>query len=188
MWKVWELDGALWVQMLGSSTPVFFWRYETGEGVLATPWGSDPAFASSGCPAWGSGCCHLGFYLPPSQKPTSGGWPGKCQVRPRSHRTPTDPVNRSWMAPEALNFTFTAKSDIWALGCIILDLVTCSFLGVRCPSHPVPVELRSCLPLLPSQLPRAVLAPTAHNPYLREKRPLYCGNPFIHSAKTCRMP
>ncbi|OBS81645.1 hypothetical protein A6R68_20192, partial [Neotoma lepida] len=42
---------------------------------------------------------------------------------------PTDPCQKSWMAPEALKFTFTCKSDIWSLGCIILDMATCSFLN-----------------------------------------------------------
>ncbi|XP_069871114.1 serine/threonine kinase-like domain-containing protein STKLD1 isoform X6 [Dipodomys merriami] len=40
----------------------------------------------------------------------------------------TDPCQKSWMAPEALNFSFSQKSDIWSLGCIILDLICCSFL------------------------------------------------------------
>ncbi|EHH23705.1 hypothetical protein EGK_07237 [Macaca mulatta] len=34
----------------------------------------------------------------------------------------------SWMAPEALNFSFSQKSDIWSLGCIILDMTSCSFM------------------------------------------------------------
>ncbi|MEJ1271794.1 serine/threonine kinase-like domain containing 1 [Cricetulus griseus] len=42
---------------------------------------------------------------------------------------PTDPCQKSWMAPEALKFSFTCKSDIWSLGCIILDMATCSFLN-----------------------------------------------------------
>ncbi|XP_034349220.1 serine/threonine kinase-like domain-containing protein STKLD1 [Arvicanthis niloticus] len=33
------------------------------------------------------------------------------------------------MAPEALKFSFSSKSDIWSLGCIILDMATCSFLN-----------------------------------------------------------
>ncbi|XP_045052823.2 serine/threonine kinase-like domain-containing protein STKLD1 [Desmodus rotundus] len=44
-------------------------------------------------------------------------------------RAEEDPFHKSWMAPEALNFSFTQKSDIWSLGCIILDMVSCSFLG-----------------------------------------------------------
>lgn len=43
---------------------------------------------------------------------------------------PADPCQKSWMAPEALNFSFSSKSDIWSLGCIILDMATCSFLNV----------------------------------------------------------
>lgn len=43
---------------------------------------------------------------------------------------PTDPCQKSWMAPEALKFSFSSKSDIWSLGCIILDMATCSFLNV----------------------------------------------------------
>ncbi|NXW86187.1 STKL1 protein, partial [Alopecoenas beccarii] len=31
----------------------------------------------------------------------------------------------SWMAPETFVFSFTEKSDIWSLGCILLDMMTC---------------------------------------------------------------
>ncbi|KAM5328790.1 serine/threonine kinase-like domain-containing protein STKLD1 isoform 2-T2 [Glossophaga mutica] len=44
-------------------------------------------------------------------------------------RAEEDPFLKSWMAPEALEFTFTQKADVWSLGCIILDMVSCSFLG-----------------------------------------------------------
>ncbi|XP_036892733.1 serine/threonine kinase-like domain-containing protein STKLD1 isoform X3 [Sturnira hondurensis] len=44
-------------------------------------------------------------------------------------RAEEDPFHKSWMAPEALDFCFTQKADIWSLGCIILDMVSCSFLG-----------------------------------------------------------
>ncbi|CAO2598158.1 Serine/threonine kinase-like domain-containing protein STKLD1 [Lemmus lemmus] len=44
-------------------------------------------------------------------------------------RAEEDPCHKSWMAPEALKFSFTCKSDIWSLGCIILDMATCSFLN-----------------------------------------------------------
>ncbi|XP_021050668.1 serine/threonine kinase-like domain-containing protein STKLD1 [Mus pahari] len=43
-------------------------------------------------------------------------------------RAEEDPCQKSWMAPEALKFSFSSKSDIWSLGCIILDMATCSFL------------------------------------------------------------
>ncbi|XP_059957523.1 serine/threonine kinase-like domain-containing protein STKLD1 isoform X1 [Mesoplodon densirostris] len=43
-------------------------------------------------------------------------------------RAEEDPFHKSWMAPEALNFSFSQKSDIWSLGCIILDMASCSFL------------------------------------------------------------
>ncbi|KFP18848.1 putative inactive protein kinase-like SgK071, partial [Egretta garzetta] len=29
---------------------------------------------------------------------------------------------KSWMAPETFGFSFTEKSDIWSLGCILLDM------------------------------------------------------------------
>ncbi|NXX14994.1 STKL1 protein, partial [Podargus strigoides] len=32
---------------------------------------------------------------------------------------------KSWMAPETFGFSFTEKSDIWSLGCILLDMMTC---------------------------------------------------------------
>ncbi|XP_058158654.1 serine/threonine kinase-like domain-containing protein STKLD1 isoform X2 [Dasypus novemcinctus] len=43
-------------------------------------------------------------------------------------RAEEDPLHKSWMAPEALKFTFSQKSDIWSLGCILLDMASCSFL------------------------------------------------------------
>ncbi|XP_027983019.2 serine/threonine kinase-like domain-containing protein STKLD1 [Eptesicus fuscus] len=42
-------------------------------------------------------------------------------------RAEEDPFQKSWMAPEALRFSFSQKADIWSLGCIILDMVSCSF-------------------------------------------------------------
>nr|XP_056716176.1 serine/threonine kinase-like domain-containing protein STKLD1 [Euleptes europaea] len=38
------------------------------------------------------------------------------------------PDHKSWMAPEALKFSFSNKSDIWSLGCILLDMLNCSYL------------------------------------------------------------
>ncbi|NWR91196.1 STKL1 protein, partial [Furnarius figulus] len=32
---------------------------------------------------------------------------------------------KSWMAPETFVFSFTEKSDIWSLGSILLDMMTC---------------------------------------------------------------
>uniref|UniRef100_A0AC11AY85 Serine/threonine kinase like domain containing 1 n=1 Tax=Ovis aries TaxID=9940 RepID=A0AC11AY85_SHEEP len=43
-------------------------------------------------------------------------------------RVEEDPFQKSWMAPEALSFSFSQKSDVWSLGCIILDMASCSFL------------------------------------------------------------
>ncbi|XP_030317280.1 serine/threonine kinase-like domain-containing protein STKLD1 isoform X2 [Calypte anna] len=37
--------------------------------------------------------------------------------------------SKSWMAPETLEFSFTEKSDIWSLGCILLDMMTCFVLN-----------------------------------------------------------
>ncbi|XP_068925353.1 serine/threonine kinase-like domain-containing protein STKLD1 [Petaurus breviceps papuanus] len=42
-----------------------------------------------------------------------------------------DPYFKSWMAPEALEFVFSPKSDIWSLGCIILDMASCSYVNKR---------------------------------------------------------
>ncbi|XP_077630758.1 serine/threonine kinase-like domain-containing protein STKLD1 isoform X4 [Crocuta crocuta] len=42
-------------------------------------------------------------------------------------RAEEDPCQKSWMAPEALRFSFSQKSDVWSLGCIILDMASCSF-------------------------------------------------------------
>ncbi|XP_044938626.1 serine/threonine kinase-like domain-containing protein STKLD1 isoform X3 [Mustela putorius furo] len=44
-------------------------------------------------------------------------------------RAEEDPFQKSWMAPEALNFSFSPKSDVWSLGCIILDMLSCSFIN-----------------------------------------------------------
>ncbi|XP_054704644.1 serine/threonine kinase-like domain-containing protein STKLD1 isoform X1 [Grus americana] len=38
---------------------------------------------------------------------------------------------KSWMAPETLGFSFTEKSDIWSLGCILLDMATCFVLNAE---------------------------------------------------------
>ncbi|NXK93675.1 STKL1 protein, partial [Formicarius rufipectus] len=32
---------------------------------------------------------------------------------------------KSWMAPETFGFSFTEKSDIWSLGSVLLDMMTC---------------------------------------------------------------
>ncbi|XP_054979999.1 serine/threonine kinase-like domain-containing protein STKLD1 [Sorex araneus] len=68
-------------------------------------------------------------------------------------RADEDPLNRSWMAPEALNFSFTHKSDIWSLGCVILDLVSCSFLGKE-----EALQLRKAIRNLPESLESALMA------------------------------
>ncbi|XP_072488937.1 serine/threonine kinase-like domain-containing protein STKLD1 isoform X2 [Notamacropus eugenii] len=44
-------------------------------------------------------------------------------------RVVEDPYLKSWMAPEALEFVFSPKSDIWSLGCIILDMASCSYMN-----------------------------------------------------------
>ncbi|KAM9117399.1 serine/threonine kinase-like domain-containing protein STKLD1 isoform 1-T1 [Pangshura tecta] len=46
-------------------------------------------------------------------------------------RVEEDPDSKSWMSPEALCFSFSEKSDIWSLGCILLDMMTCFFLNVK---------------------------------------------------------
>ncbi|EPQ11202.1 Protein kinase-like protein SgK071 [Myotis brandtii] len=43
-------------------------------------------------------------------------------------RAEEDPFQKSWMAPEALGFSFSPKADVWSLGCIVLDMVSCSFM------------------------------------------------------------
>ncbi|XP_009997270.1 PREDICTED: serine/threonine kinase-like domain-containing protein STKLD1 [Chaetura pelagica] len=40
-------------------------------------------------------------------------------------------TDKSWMAPETLDFSFTEKSDIWSLGCILLDMATCFALNAE---------------------------------------------------------
>ncbi|CAI9175064.1 unnamed protein product [Rangifer tarandus platyrhynchus] len=50
-------------------------------------------------------------------------------------RAEEDPFQKSWMAPEALSFSFSQKSDIWSLGCIVLDMASCSFLDTLEAMH-----------------------------------------------------
>ncbi|XP_068826343.1 serine/threonine kinase-like domain-containing protein STKLD1 [Capricornis sumatraensis] len=50
-------------------------------------------------------------------------------------RAEEDPFQKSWMAPEALSFSFSQKSDVWSLGCIILDMASCSFLDTLGAMH-----------------------------------------------------
>ncbi|XP_045145297.1 serine/threonine kinase-like domain-containing protein STKLD1 [Echinops telfairi] len=66
-------------------------------------------------------------------------------------RVEEDPFQKSWMAPEALNFCFSQKSDIWSLGCILLDMASCSFvenkeaLLLRKSLHKTPSGLQDVL-------------------------------------------
>ncbi|XP_007952516.1 serine/threonine kinase-like domain-containing protein STKLD1 [Orycteropus afer afer] len=62
-------------------------------------------------------------------------------------RAEEDPFQKSWMAPEALNFSFSQKSDIWSLGCILLDMASCSFV-----EHTEAMLLRKSLRKLPNSL------------------------------------
>ncbi|KAM6170126.1 serine/threonine kinase-like domain-containing protein STKLD1 [Rhynchocyon petersi] len=66
-------------------------------------------------------------------------------------RAEEDPLHKSWMAPEALRFCFSQKSDVWSLGCILLDMASCSFLEskeamlLRKSLHKVPNGLQDVL-------------------------------------------
>ncbi|KFP85602.1 putative inactive protein kinase-like SgK071, partial [Apaloderma vittatum] len=40
-------------------------------------------------------------------------------------KTRVEENSKSWMAPETFVSSFTEKSDIWSLGCILLDMMTC---------------------------------------------------------------
>ncbi|XP_006863890.1 PREDICTED: probable inactive protein kinase-like protein SgK071 [Chrysochloris asiatica] len=62
-------------------------------------------------------------------------------------RAEEDPFQKSWMAPEALNFSFSQKSDIWSLGCILLDMASCSFV-----EHQEAMFLRKSLRTVPNSL------------------------------------
>ncbi|KAF7241037.1 Serine/threonine kinase-like domain-containing protein STKLD1, partial [Varanus komodoensis] len=44
------------------------------------------------------------------------------------------PHFKSWMAPEALKFCFSDKSDIWSLGCVLLEIMSCSALKAHSSS------------------------------------------------------
>uniref|UniRef100_A0A8C6VFR7 Serine/threonine kinase-like domain-containing protein STKLD1 n=1 Tax=Naja naja TaxID=35670 RepID=A0A8C6VFR7_NAJNA len=46
-------------------------------------------------------------------------------------RVEEEPDAKCWMAPEAINFSFSDKSDIWSLGSILLDMVACSYSKVK---------------------------------------------------------
>ncbi|XP_064027487.1 serine/threonine kinase-like domain-containing protein STKLD1 isoform X3 [Pogoniulus pusillus] len=39
--------------------------------------------------------------------------------------------SKAWMAPETFLFSFTEKSDIWSLGCVLLDMMTCLLLNAE---------------------------------------------------------
>uniref|UniRef100_A0A8C0EX39 Serine/threonine kinase-like domain-containing protein STKLD1 n=1 Tax=Bubo bubo TaxID=30461 RepID=A0A8C0EX39_BUBBB len=53
----------------------------------------------------------------------------QCQHHYRMILISTD--SKSWMAPETVGFSFTDKSDIWSLGCILLDMMTCFVLSAE---------------------------------------------------------
>ncbi|XP_063172519.1 serine/threonine kinase-like domain-containing protein STKLD1 [Candoia aspera] len=61
-------------------------------------------------------------------------------------RVEEEPDSKCWMAPEALNFSFSDKSDIWSLGSILLDMITCSYVKVchSCYSSIKGCKFRSC--------------------------------------------
>ena len=37
----------------------------------------------------------------------------------------------NWMAPEVLERPYDERSDIWSLGCIVLEMITCDLMDVR---------------------------------------------------------
>ncbi|XP_012576644.1 PREDICTED: serine/threonine kinase-like domain-containing protein STKLD1 [Condylura cristata] len=85
--------------------------------------------------------------------------PGHCRLQDLSSHTlmsdeakwnvraEEDPLQKSWMAPEALSYNFSTKSDIWSLGCIILDMLSCSFLDAA-----EAMQLRKSIRTLPAGL------------------------------------
>lgn len=61
----------------------------------------------------------------------------QCQ---QCHRMiPVSTESKSWMAPETFEFSFTEKSDIWSLGCVLLDMLSCFILNV-CKSDLLGIE------------------------------------------------
>ncbi|XP_009864332.1 PREDICTED: serine/threonine kinase-like domain-containing protein STKLD1, partial [Apaloderma vittatum] len=46
-------------------------------------------------------------------------------------KTRVEENSKSWMAPETFVSSFTEKSDIWSLGCILLDMMTCFVLNAK---------------------------------------------------------
>lgn len=71
------------------------------------------------------------------------------------------------MAPETLNFSFSQKSDVWSLGCIILDMASCSFMDVSSlPSAP-PCHSPGEPALAHAQLQEEPLCPPHPAPTLR---------------------
>lgn len=74
------------------------------------------------------------------------------------------------MAPEALDFSFSQKADIWSLGCIILDMASCSFIDVSCllsPMHP------DSTPHIPKSQPCLLCLKGAQSPHLHPPALLY---------------
>ena len=35
----------------------------------------------------------------------------------------------NWMAPEVFDHAYDERSDIWSVGCILLEMVTCGFIA-----------------------------------------------------------
>nr|CAB3264290.1 serine/threonine-protein kinase Nek6-like [Phallusia mammillata] len=74
-------------------------------------------------------------------------------------RTRTTVGSMNWMAPEVMERPYDERSDVWSLGCILLELATCSFMD--------PVQISSTLFEI-KQNPQCledILAELAHHKY-----------------------
>ncbi|XP_032088728.1 serine/threonine kinase-like domain-containing protein STKLD1 isoform X2 [Thamnophis elegans] len=61
-------------------------------------------------------------------------------------RAEEEPDSKCWMAPEAANFSFSDKSDIWSLGSMLLEMIACSYSKVKEPTlllHNIKKEARA---------------------------------------------
>lgn len=93
------------------------------------------------------------------------------------------------MAPEALRFSFSQRSDVWSLGCIILDMASCSFTDVSCllpasPCHtPRPQKAGPAhLAQKGLTLPTCILLPCSEPPRGREEPPVPAAGGPSHST------
>ncbi|XP_060540585.1 serine/threonine kinase-like domain-containing protein STKLD1 [Pantherophis guttatus] len=106
-------------------------------------------------------------------------------------RAEEEPDSKCWMAPEALDFSFSDKSDIWSLGSILLDMIACSSSKVKEPMlllHNIKKEARaleeavSDMNQLPPLLSSVLFLMLKIDPSERPTAEALVGNPYIREC------